>query len=92
MKPTTDYLERLIDSVDEPSRQMIAIAEIEQSMREWSQQGWHPIEITADNPLDVDAVCERSYKVVVVDGPVPWRRLLRWLRKSCYNRASRQRI
>lgn len=78
MKPATKL--RLADAED-PTRQMVEMARIEQSHREWSPQGWQPIDVVARNPLDVDAVVARSYRVLVVtDAVVPWwRRALRWL-------------
>lgn len=76
MKPLTNL--RLLEA-EEPTRQQIALAAIEQNQREWSKQGWHPITTTDDVPLPVDEIQRRSYKVIVVDGRVPWwRRLWRW--------------
>jgi hypothetical protein len=79
MTPTKLHL---IDS-EEPTPAEVYQARLEQSWREWSPQGWKPIEIDAENPLDVGAIQQRSYKVIVVpDSPVPWyRRMLRWRMK-----------
>ena len=81
---------RLIDAdIPEPSRQMVALARVEQQHREYrssnadvsNPQGWHPIDISASKVLDTDKALLRSYKVVVVDGPLPWyRKLLRKLK------------
>jgi hypothetical protein len=73
----------LIDG-DEPTREMVAIAKIEQNQSEWAgpcgkTDGWKPIETAADSPLPVDEVQRKSYKVIVIDSPIPlWRRILRW--------------
>jgi len=69
---------RLIDG-DEPTAEAVYMARIEQSHREWSKQGWHPVDVAATRPLVVDDVT--TYKVIVVDRPIPlWRRILRRLK------------
>lgn len=80
MKPNL----RLLDS-DEPSCADVALAAIEQDQSEWSgpcgkTDGWQPITTDATNPLPVDAIQGRSYKVVITNSPIPfWRRVMRWL-------------
>lgn len=72
----------------EPSRQLIALAAIDQSHRDYrspepdvSSKGWTPIATDAVNPLAVDDVQRRSYKVIITDGRIPiWRRILKWLK------------
>lgn len=83
---------RLLDTEEPPAasldaRKLDAIAEIEQSMREWSgpcgrTDGWKPVEVDATKPLPVDDVQRRSYKVIVVNSPIPfWRKVMRWLKQ-----------
>lgn len=73
---------RLIDS-EEPTREMIAQARMEQSWREWTGingQPWQPFSEPRERPtLDTDDVLRRTYRAEV-DRPVPLlRRLLRRL-------------
>lgn len=71
---------RLIDA-DEPTREQIAQARMEQSWREWTGingQPWQPFSEPRERPtLDTDDVLRRTYRVEV-DKPAPrWRRLWR---------------
>lgn len=67
---------RLVYS-DEPTRQMIALAEIEQEHRE---SKWTAFSEPRQNPLlDVDGILRKAGKYVVIDRPVSrYRRLWRW--------------
>jgi hypothetical protein len=73
---------------EEPTRQMIAQAEINQDQSEWSgpcgkTEGWKPVEL-GGNSLDVDSILKRAdvgRYVALIDKPVPgWLRLLRWIK------------
>lgn len=76
------------DAVDDVSRVDVEMARISQSHREWRSpwadvtgaSGWQSINTTADNPLDVDRVIGRQYRVMA-GVPLPWhRRVVRWVK------------
>lgn len=75
---------RLVDS-DEPTREQIEMARMEQNWREWSLAGWKPFNEPRDRPvLNPDDVLRESDKKVaryaVLHLPIPrWRRVLRWV-------------
>lgn len=75
---------RLLDT-EEPTAAEVYRARVEQGWREWSGpqgQPWQPFSEPQQLPtLAVDDVQRRSYKVIVVDSPIPfWRKVMRWLR------------
>ena len=78
---------RLAPQDREPTKAEIAMAQIDQSHREWrspwadlSKDEWKPIETKAQNVLDVDSVLNK-WRVVADSQPGMIRRLLRWLRR-----------
>lgn len=75
---------------EERDRVEIAMERINASWIAWKSpvsevlatDGWRPVDDLASNPLDIDAAQRKSYKVIVVDAPVPlWRRLLRKVKR-----------
>lgn len=68
---------RLVDH-DEPTRQMIELARIDQEHRD---SKWTPCE-TPRGHFDVDGILARSEpRYAPTDKPIPyWRKILRWLR------------
>lgn len=76
---------KLVDA-DEPSRQKIALAEIQQENREAK---WTPFSESQKSPtFDPDKVLEASsvYKYAIIQAPFPWYiKLLRRLRGVNYD-------
>lgn len=80
---------RLADDTPEPTRAQIALAQIDQSHREWRSpwadvtgERWQAVELAREQrpTLDVDAVHRQQYRLVASSKVGRWRKIMRRLR------------